>query len=130
MPRHTFSAAPPAPFNSLDAYLVALSQLLHKNVYIPAPSVQLAFGSWIGASDHIPITARVPCDAENAGKRRRSSLADRKNEKKLGKAKQCYEKHIPCLIGAIREKKHLQNFKNFTARLLKLSTSPECAAQK
>ncbi len=28
---------------------------------IPAPSVQLAFGPWIGASDHIPITARVPC---------------------------------------------------------------------
>ncbi len=37
---------------------------------IPAPSVQLAFGSWIGASDHIPITVRVPCDANNAEKKK------------------------------------------------------------
>ncbi len=66
-----------------------------------APSVQHALGLRNGVSNHVPIISRMPLVICKPSLRFRSSVLSGKKEKRIAKAKEIYEHHLPNLTGAI-----------------------------
>ncbi len=69
---------------------------------IPIPSVHLAFGEWIGSSDHIPIEAVVRSKPNQLKPPPRvPPISARNDEKRLRKAKELYNRNLPVALGKI-----------------------------